>query len=163
MAQHSGKDWSQVQTHEKHQWVHCLDKKIQGTRLNIVADVFPDDIMYNSQAPVTLAHNIFHTVRKNVESKYEEVKKQKTHARSDFETKFPRFKEVLINRTHFAREVIMSKYGIGPSSVMFDAIIKADRIWFKYHSGFYGYNICFLKKELFSKKVCCGEDDRRSK
>jgi hypothetical protein len=149
----AGQDWhTNVTMNDKHHIVTCVDQKIQGSRLSTVADVFPDDIMYNTQAPLTLVNNIFHTVRTNVQRRFTVSAEQKTDARAEMERRFPRFGEQLANRTKFAERVLIDKHGIKPTSLMFDAALKADRIWFKYQTGFYSFAFAKTVEGLASGK-----------
>jgi hypothetical protein len=132
-------DWNSTTEDRKNRYVSCLDKKIQGSRLQQIADVFPDDIMYNSQAPLTLMQNVFHTVRQGV-SKRAATRQQDTQtAREEMEIRFPRFNEQLTKRMELAHEILEKDYGITPSSMIYDAAIKADQVWFKYQTGFYNF------------------------
>lgn len=133
-------DWhTNVTEDRKNRYVSCLDKKIQGSRLQQIADVFPDDIMYNSQAPLTLMQNVFHTVRQGVSKRAATRQQDSNTAREEMEIRFPRFNEQLTKRMELAHEILEADYGITPSSMIYDAAIKADQVWFKYQTGFYNF------------------------
>ena len=133
-------DWhTNVTEDRKNRYVSCLDKKIQGSRLQQIADVFPDDIMYNSQAPLTLMQNVFHTVRQGVNKRAATRQQDSNTAREEMEIRFPRFNEQLTKRMELAHEILEADYGITPSSMIYDAAIKADQVWFKYQTGFYNF------------------------
>lgn len=132
-------DWFNMTEDHKNRYVSCLDKKVQGSRLQQIADIFPDDIMYNSQAPMTLIHNLFHTVRTGLNKRHAVRQQQVSDAREEMEQRFPRFQEQLNQRMLFARQVLKEDYGITQESLMFDAAVRADSIWFKYETGFYNF------------------------
>ncbi len=135
----AGLEWSQIPETAKNQYVKCLDRFIQGTRMNHVANVVPVDIGYNSNAPVTLMSNIFHGVQTTVRKRFERAQRPKIDARAELERKFPKFNEQLLNRSFVAERVLIQKYGITQQSFVFDAIVKADAIWFKYATGYYDF------------------------
>lgn len=142
IADHAATPEANLTMEQKHRFVSCLDKKIQGSRIQTLADVVPDDIMYNTQAPITLMHNIFHTARTTVQKRFEKAVDDQTSVRAEMERRFPNFKKQLVDRATFARQTLIEKHNIRPEkSIMFDAIIKADRIWYKYQTGWYTFAI----------------------
>ncbi len=142
IGDHKNETWDQIKPDRKNQYMKCLEKIIQGTRMNHVASVVPVDIMYNAQGPMTLVHNIFHKARQSVKTQHERVKQgqARTSPREELERRFPKFDEQLKNRTLFAQDILIHRYGITPQkSMVFDAALKADRIWFKYTTGYYSF------------------------
>jgi hypothetical protein len=140
VGDHANTTWDAIKPDRKNQYMKCLDKMVQGTRLNHISNVFPVDFMYNTQGPMTLVHNMFHKVRESVRTKHEHAQRRKRSARDELERRFPKFDEQLRNRTRFAQEVLETQYQITPQkSMVFDAAIKADRIWFKYTTGYYNF------------------------
>ena len=132
-------DFYNMTEDHKNRYVSCMDKKVQGSRLQQVADIFPDDIMYNSKAPMTLIHNVFHTVRTGLNKRHAVRQQQVSDAREEMEQRFPRFQEQLNQRMLFARQVLQEDYGITHESLIFDAAVRADQVWFKYQTGFYNF------------------------
>lgn len=84
-------------------------------------------------------HNMFHSAQKRFVKSYKTATDQKSDARQEMEARFPKFGEQLVNRTKFAQNVLINQYRITPKSLMFDAIVKFDRIWFKYATGYYNF------------------------
>lgn len=139
-ASHANETWAQIKADRKNQYMKCLDRAIQGIRMNHVADVVPVDFMYNSRGPVQLVHNIFHKARRSIKSQHERVEKKRSLGREELERRFPKFDEQLKNRSLFAQDILINRYGITPQkSMVFDAALKADRIWFKYTTGYYSF------------------------
>jgi len=68
--------------------------------------------------------------------------------RTDFERRFPNWRDQLRQRQKFARNVLTTKYGMKPSRMMYSAIVHADSLWFKYHSGYYSWMGSRFAKEL---------------
>lgn len=151
IASAAGLEWnsSSVRMEEKHLWVNCLDKYIQGSRLNAVTDgVIPPDILYNSQAPVYVMHNLYTSAQQSIRDESAsklrarmeyQKKRNETEFRAEFHRKFPKWHEQLRNRTAETRLVLEREYGMNDGRLMFDAIIKADLYWFKYASGYYHF------------------------
>jgi hypothetical protein len=137
----------------KNQWVKCVDKMIQGSRMNTLADVFPTDITYNSQAPVTLVRNVFHYTQQALKKRHVRAAMDKVPHEDEFETAFPNYGQQLHERTMFARDVLIQEYGITPDHIMFDAILKFDRMWFKYASGYYGFSMRKLVRVISTGEV----------
>lgn len=154
IAVSAAQDWNiTVSMEEKHLWVNCMDKYVQGSRLSTITDgVIPPDIFYNSQAPIYVVHNLFNSAKRAMREEREAKlrarmeygqrnQRNATQAREDFERHFPKWNEQLRNRTAYAQRTIERDYGIGPTRIMFDAIVKADLHYFKYTSGYYHYII----------------------
>lgn len=146
ISSHAGQDWdTQVTMNQKHPWVNCLDKRIQGSRLATLTDnVAPEDLLYNGRAPLTMVQNLFTQGKRALNADREaRIKARRTQGkyhenpRLEFERKFPKWNEQLRNRTAWARTAIEKQYGIPPTRLMFDAIVKADQVWFKYSTGYY--------------------------
>lgn len=66
----SAQDWESIHMHKKHQWVRCLDQRIQGSRLNALNEVFPKDLMYNTHAPMTMVQNLYGRAKRVAQEKY---------------------------------------------------------------------------------------------
>jgi hypothetical protein len=141
MGDHANKTWDEIVPDQKNQYMKCLDKMIQGTRMNhVTGNVVPVDIMYNSQGPMTVMHNIFHKAKRSIKSQHERKTKTRVSGREQLELRFPKFDEQLRNRSLFAQRILINDYGITPQkSMVFDAAVKADRIWFKYTTGYYNF------------------------
>lgn len=148
----AGKDWeTMISMDEKHPWINCLDKYVQGSRMATLSEgVVPSDILYNGQAPITLVHNLFNSAKRairadtsaRIKARMEQGQtRNATKFREEFERKFPNWPEQLRNRTMFARQMVEREYGITPDRLMFDAIVKADLLYFKYETGYYRYII----------------------
>jgi hypothetical protein len=161
ISSHAGQDWStEVTMNQKHPWVNCLDKYVQGSRIATLTDgVVPSDILYNGQAPITFVHNLFNSAKRAVRADSsarikarmaEGTQRNMTRILEDFEHKFPKWHEQLRNRTLFANEFVQKEYGITPDHLMFDAIVKADLMAFKYQSGYYRFMIHEASKVVTS-------------
>ncbi len=152
VASVAGLDWDAdpgVTKSRKNQYVKCLDKMIQGSRMTTVNEVFPADITYNSQSPVQMVRNVFHGFRQQVAKRHAELQRShmeprnpKTGARiestrEEEERLFPNWGQKLHEREQFARRVLTQELRIPPTHIMFDAILKFDRMYFKYSTGYY--------------------------
>jgi hypothetical protein len=151
VKQFRGSDWfTNVTQDEKHQYIKCLDRRIQGDRLHHIIKDVPADIMYNTHAPVDMLHNFFHSTRTYLREQHESVNRDKERAANSFEHHFPNWGQQLYNRTLFATRALQEIHGIKPTALMFDAIIKADLIWYKYETGYYGYALRSTADALYN-------------
>jgi hypothetical protein len=137
-----GQTWNRTLSKSfTHQWIRCLDERVRGQRLNVINDVFPEDFIHNPHSPVTLIQNMFHKAKrvvvKQMQEKRQEEKKYRSPAQ-EMNDRFPNFFQQLRNRTVQVRDALI-RHGLRPSSIMFDAIIRADSIYYKYESGYYGF------------------------
>jgi hypothetical protein len=150
VADVAGDDWDAVSMSQKHRFIGCSDKLIMGDRLNTIHDAIPTDIMYNNRAPLTLVSNLFGQARRRAQEEkrhqprpHDESNDQgggdSEDVRTDFERRFPNWPQQLAERTKFAQQVLAERYGMGPTRMMYSAILKADRLWFKYASGYYSW------------------------
>jgi len=139
IGQCAGMDWSTISNDARNQWVTCMDRYIQGSRLHEAADAFPTDFMYNPHAPMSLINNVFNAARRTVRKRTEERARQSLSARDRFMQRFPRWREQLHNRTKLAHKILEEFYNIHPWDLMFEAIVKADQTYFKYQKGYYGF------------------------
>lgn len=164
IASCAGKDWETMITmDEKHPWINCLDKYVQGSRLNTMTEgTVPNDILYNGQAPIYLVHNLFNNAKRSVRAENAaRIKARMEHGtsrnatkfREEFERKFPNWPEQLRNRTDQARLIVEREYGITPDRLMFDAIVKADLYYFKYESGYFRFIIREAANVLASAEI----------
>lgn len=149
----AGLDWwtdPNVTYSRKNQYVKCLDKMIQGSRLSTVNEVFPTNIMYDSHAPVDMVKNIFHGFKEQVQRRHAEMQRAHTDPRTSHGAKqesvreeqdrlFPNWGQQLHEREMYSRSVLIQELRIPPTHMMFDAIIKFDRMYFKYYTGYYGW------------------------
>lgn len=151
----AGMDWeTSITDDEKSQWVNCLDKYIQGDRMKQLNDVFPRDFMYNSHSMMELAHNMYNGTKGYLARKVEESKERMMRRAYDdqglesLRTKFPRFKRELIERRQLARTTLERQYNIRPHDLMYDAIVKADEIYYKYSRGYYGHMLRLASRNI---------------
>lgn len=145
----AGRDWeTQVTMNAKHPWVNCMDKRIQGSRLGtLTGGVAPDDLLYNGQAPLHMMNNLWNVgktalredrhAKARARAKLGHTPDRAAERRAEFERLFPKWQEQLRNRTAYARVALEKQWGITPNRLMFDAIVKADLLWFKYTNGYY--------------------------
>lgn len=123
-------------------WVGCIDKRIQGERVAVSTGyVATPDLLYSTQAPLKIYTNIINTWKvKNAEKrrKYEEDGARK---RSEIDTAYPNLQKLLIERAEKGRRYLQQVKQISPYAPMFEAIVQADEIWYKYSIGYYGYMI----------------------
>ncbi len=80
--------WDAIHMHKKHQWVRCLDQRIQGSRLNLLNDVFPKDLMYNTHAPMSLVHNLYNKAKRT--AKRLQLENGQAAARREYELEIER-------------------------------------------------------------------------
>lgn len=140
IAQHNGTAWADIPEVSKNQWVKCVERLIQGSRMNEVSDVIPVDIMYNEQAPLKLIRNVMGSARVKVqETQTSKRRRESETASSRFHGRFPNWQKKLEDRAAVARRVLTEELGIFPHDLMFDAMVKADELHYKYMTGFYGF------------------------
>lgn len=149
----AGRDWdAQVSMNAKHPWVNCMDKRIQGSRLaTLTGGVAPEDLLYNGHAPMHMMTNLWKVGKRalteerqakaRARAKLGHTPDRATERKAEFERLFPKWQEQLRNRTAWARVAIEKEWGIPPTRIMFDAIVKADLYWYKYASGYYRWAI----------------------
>lgn len=143
--------WSSLSMEDQTMWVDCLDKRIQGSRLHQLAGVFPENFMYDTHSPMTTINNIYHVTRKRMAEATEQRQAARAKrinarkrgegpdAKTEFERLFPKFQEQLVNRSQFASAILKEKYDIQPHNMMYEVVLKADAIWYKYQTGFYSF------------------------
>ncbi len=123
-------------------WVGCVEKRIQGERVAAATgEVVTTDIMYSAQAPLQIFHNIMNGWRKKrTEARiaHEESRRRK---RSEIDKDYPDLDQQLQHRAALGRRYLQTVKGISPYAPMFEAIVQADEIWYKYSIGYYGYMI----------------------
>lgn len=142
VAAHAGQDWDrEVPQDNKHRYVDCVERRIQGERLSALNKVFPKDTFYNAKSPAVIIHNLLGSAQEHVTKKAMEAEQRirRRDPREEAEERFPNFQEQIRNRTEFARTVLLNKYKMSRSHMLFDAIVRADEIWFKYQTGWYGF------------------------
>ena len=139
ILQHNGTSWESIPDVSKNQWVKCVERLIQGSRMNEVSDVIPIDIMYNEQAPLKLIRNVMGSARVKVHHEDMRKREHRQTAANRFVAKFPTWHKDLISRAELARRVLQDEIGIYPHDLMFEAMVKADEIHYKYTSGFYNF------------------------
>lgn len=138
IAQHNGTSWAEIPAVSRNQWVKCVERLVQGSRMNEVSDVIPHDIMYNEQAPLKLIRNVLGPARVKVQEHQSTSRRnERQPIRARFEAKFPKWHKQLEDRETLARRVLTEEIGIEPHNMMFDAIVQADTIHYKYITGYY--------------------------
>jgi hypothetical protein len=150
----AGKDWwnsPNVTESRRNQYVKCLDRMIQGSRLNTVNEVFPVNVMYDSQAPMSVVQNIFHGFKTEIQRRHAELQRAHTTprqnggrsetVRQEQDRLFPNWGQQLHERELFSRNVLIQQLRIPPTHIMFDAILKFDRIYYKYYTGYYSWSV----------------------
>ena len=143
----AGLDWDDnVTMEQKHHVIACSDRLFMGSRLNTLQPAIPADIMYNSQAPLTLMTNLFGTAKRMVQERHaprphgpQDEPAVEDDVRTDFQRRFPNWQAQLAERKRFARKTLEEKYGWKASRMMYSAIVHADSLWFKYESGYYSW------------------------
>lgn len=139
--------WNMTHQEQKEQWVKCIDRRIQGERLHILSEVFPKDTQYNTHSPLNIFNNIYGRAKRFV-SRHEQ-KKPDLVTRIFGDSPPPidnkdflndeKMDKLWMERMQKARQAYLdSPYGFTPSSMMLDAMVKADLVHYKYSSGYYG-------------------------
>ena len=123
-------------------WVGCVEKRIQGERVSAATgQVVTTDIMYSTQAPLKIFHNIMSGwKKKRLEARIRQ-EEERRRKRSEIDNDYPDLEKNLMHRAALGRRYLQTVKGINPYSPMFEAIIQADEIWYKYSIGYYGYMI----------------------
>lgn len=134
-----GMDWSSVPEVEKDEWVGCVDKRVQSERLHDVAPVVPKNFMYTSRSPYVTLQNIMSNLRQDIYHEHETYTRRHQERAANFEQHWPRFDERLAKRRKFARNLLETKKNIKRTSPIFEAMVKADQVWFKFQTGYYNY------------------------
>lgn len=135
----ANKTWEEIHPEAKNQWVKCVERYIQGSRMHEVMEYVPTDIMYNEQAPKTLFHNLLGAARVKTGERARHTRQSRLPMSKRFAQKFPRWKERIYNQTKLARKVLEEHVGIYPKDMMYDAIVKAYIMQYKYDSGYYSF------------------------
>lgn len=162
-----GKDWqTEITPDERNQWVQCMDKLIQGERLNQVNSVFPKDFIYNPHSMSELSHNMYDNVKgflarqvqdararrvKNTRPKRDERAPPGDEEIENLEplhVKFPAFQKELLERQQSARDMLIRNYNIRPHDMMFGAIVQMDQLYYKYNRGYYGHMVRLATRNI---------------
>lgn len=139
IAQHNGTAWENIPAVSKNQWVKCVERFIQGSRMNEVSETIPVDIMYNEQAPLKLVRNVLGSARIKTHHEDNRKREHRETAATRFFARFPTWNKDLQDRAELARRILQDQIGIFPQDLMFEAIVKADEIHYKYETGFYNF------------------------
>ena len=155
----AGKDWdTMINMDEKNMYMDCIEKRLQGERAHLVNDMMPADIMYNPHAVTKMTHNILHRGKKYIERRAQEYKRQSLEnldrrnklkaegkEKDDpnylppLREKYPNLINDIIERRKVAGKILETQLGIYPDNLMYDALIRADIINYKYSNGYYGH------------------------
>lgn len=134
-----GMDWDAISGPDKDRWVDCVDKRVQGERLHEVMPVVPKNFMYTTNAPYAMLENIVTNAHQGMYHEHQRLADRHRERARNFRQHWPRLDERVKRRRMFAREVLETKKGIKRTSPIFEAMVKADSIWFKYRLGYYNY------------------------
>ena len=155
----AGKDWdTMISMDEKNMYMDCIEKRLQGERAHMVNDMMPEDIMYNAHAVTQMTHNVLHRGKEYVTRRAEEYKRKSLEdldRRNNLKAqgkekddpnylpplhqKYPNFINDLIERRKVAGRILEQQLHIYPDNLMYDAMIRADMINYKYATGYYGH------------------------
>jgi hypothetical protein len=134
-----GVDWDTISDPDKDRWVECVNKRVQGERLNEVMPVVPKNFMYTTNGPYAMLENIVSNAHQGMYHEHQRHADRHQERARNFRQHWPRLDERMKQRRMFAREVLETKKGIKRTSPIFEAMVKADALWFKYKLGYYNY------------------------
>ena len=119
-------------------WVSCVDKRIQGERLSDISDgVITPNIMYYTQAPLNIFHNIVSNIKESAQKRRDHVIKVRSAERKQTKEEYPDMWKTLEDRAILGRRVLVEKMGLQPDSPIIEGIVEMDSMIYKYQTGYY--------------------------
>jgi hypothetical protein len=135
------KAWSMIPSADQAEYIDCVNKRIQGDRLNALNENIPKNIMYAHEAPMTFINNLVTSARERLTREHERIREQRQRRRRTREfvhERLPSYRERFEARKQFAYNLLVHESKISVRSPIFDAMLKFDQMWFKWKSGYYG-------------------------
>lgn len=118
-------------------WVNCLDKRVQGERVEqLTRGLAPASLFYQNEAPLVLLSNMLHNVQER--ARVSSAKRQRREEPSELEREFPDLYPALVRRERAGGKYLRERLGITPCDPAYGITVEADRMYYKYQSGYYG-------------------------
>ena len=133
-------DWESMAHETKEMWVECINKRIQGERINQMSwGMLDGDVMYHSQAPMIAFEKLTSRWRHSQTGLTSRRKEIRDRKRSKSQKLFPDLGKILKERKVAGRKYLLEKQHFDPGSPILEGIVELDQIYMKWKTGYYEF------------------------